>query len=127
MKLILEKKLGKEDSELIEELIQNAAQVKNVLGDGLNTTVSDSGVEKAIQDQKELAQTSTQSTNTVVQAEERKQNEEKKRQEYYANKPQEVVEPIKEEKQVVQLIQMEYKESFWDKIKNMLGAFLKKK
>lgn len=62
-----------------------------------------------------------------MQAEERKQNEEKKRQEYYANKPQEEIEPLKEEKQQVELIQMEYKETFWDKIKNMLGSFLKKR
>ena len=62
-----------------------------------------------------------------MQAEERRQNEEKKRQEYYANKPQEEKIEVKEEKQQVELIQMEYKETFWDKIKNMLGAFLKKK
>jgi hypothetical protein len=60
-----------------------------------------------------------------MQAEERKQNEEKKRQEYYANKPQ--IESLKEEKQVVELMQMEYKETFWDMIKNMLSRFLKKK
>ena len=62
-----------------------------------------------------------------MQAEERRQNEEKKRQEYYTNKPQEEIEPQKEEKQITQLIQMEYKETFWDKIKNMFGAFLKKR
>ena len=60
-------------SDTIEKLVQNAVQVKNVLGDGLNTTVSDNSTEKAIQDQKELAQASTQTANAVVQGEERKQ------------------------------------------------------
>ena len=60
-------------SNAIENLLTNAERVKGVLGDGLNTTVTDSGTKKAIQDQKELAQASTQTTNTVVQGEERKQ------------------------------------------------------
>ena len=60
-------------SDTIEKLVQNASQFKNVFGDGLNTTVSDNGTEKAIQDQKELAQASAQSTNAIVRGEERKQ------------------------------------------------------
>ena len=60
-------------SDSIEKLVQNATQVKNVLGDSLNTSVSDDGTKKAIQEQKELSQTSTQSANAVVQTEERKQ------------------------------------------------------
>ena len=62
-----------------------------------------------------------------MQAEERRKSEEKKRQEYYENKPQEEIEPLKEERQVVELIQMEYKETFWTKIKNMISAFFTKK
>lgn len=50
-------------SDTIERLVQNATQVKNAFGDGLNTTVSDSGTEKAIQDQKELAQTLRETAN----------------------------------------------------------------
>lgn len=50
-------------SETIEKLVQNATQVKNILGDGLNTTVSDSGTEKAIQEQKELVQTLRETAN----------------------------------------------------------------
>ena len=60
-------------SETIEKLVSNATLAKNVLGDGLNTSVTDNGTEKAIQDQKELAQATTQSANTVVQNEEKKQ------------------------------------------------------
>ena len=62
-----------------------------------------------------------------MQADERRQNEEKKRQEYYANKSQEEIETLKEEKQVAQLIQIEYKETFWDKIKNMLNMLVRRK
>ena len=40
---------------------------------------------------------------------------------------QEEVQFLKEEKQIVELIQMEYKKTFWDKIKNMLSTFFKKK
>lgn len=60
-------------SQTIERLIQNATQVKNVLGDGLDTSTPNNNGEKAIQDQKELSQVSSQTTNTIVQNEERKQ------------------------------------------------------
>lgn len=65
----------KDLSEVLDKLISNVAIVKNALGDGLNTTVSDSGTEKEIQGQKELAQASTRTSNTVAQNEKRKQQE----------------------------------------------------
>lgn len=60
-------------SEVLEQLVTNATLVKNNLGDGLSSSTSNTGVEQIIQDEKELAQTSIETTNTVVQNEEKKQ------------------------------------------------------
>ena len=64
----------KELSEVLEKLVSNVAIAKSALDDGFKTTSTNDNTEKSIQDQKELAQTSTQSANKVVQ------NEAKKRQ-----------------------------------------------
>ncbi len=63
-------------SDTLEKLMTNAKLVQDVLGNvgsGVNTGMSDVGVDKISQGQKELAQTSTSATNTVIQGEERKQ------------------------------------------------------
>ena len=66
-------------SETLDRLMANAKLVQDVLGNGLGdnisnvATTSNNETERAIQDQKELAQISTQSTNIIVQNEERKQ------------------------------------------------------
>ena len=63
-------------SESIETLVKNAVLVKQTLGDGLDgmgATVDSGSTERAIQDQKELAQAAAQTANVVAQSEERKQ------------------------------------------------------
>jgi hypothetical protein len=57
----------------IENLLANAEKVKGVLGDNLGATVDGGNTEKAIQDQKELAQQAQETANAVVQSEEKKQ------------------------------------------------------
>ena len=66
----------KELSEVLDKLVSNITLVKNALDggfDGMGKTIDGGNTEKAVQDQKELANASTQSANVVVQAEERKQ------------------------------------------------------
>ena len=68
-------------SESIENLLANAEKVKGVLNSGfddsLGTNVDDGSTERAIQDQRELAQQALETANIVVQAEERKQQAKK--------------------------------------------------
>ena len=63
-------------SDTLEKLMTNAKLVQDVLGNvgrGVNTGISDVSVDKISQEQKELAQTSTSATNTVIQNENKKQ------------------------------------------------------
>ena len=65
----------KELSEVLDKLVSNITMVKNALDsgfDGMGKTINGSSTEKAIQDQKELANVATQSANTVAQAEQKK-------------------------------------------------------
>ena len=63
-------------SKTLDKLMTNAKLVQDVLGSvgsGVNTGVSNVGVDKISQRQEELAQTSMQTANTIVEAEQRKQ------------------------------------------------------
>ena len=65
-------------SNSIESLLPNITTVKNTLGDGLNVTVADGNTDKAIREQKELAQVSTQTADTVAKSGEKIQQSYKK-------------------------------------------------
>lgn len=52
----------------IERLVGNASQAQNILNNGLNTSGASVGTKKAIQEQEQLAQTTTQTANTVAQS-----------------------------------------------------------
>lgn len=57
----------------IEKLIGNATQARNVLNSGLGTSATNTGTQKAIQEQNQLAQTTTQTANAVVESSQRVQ------------------------------------------------------